>query len=325
MNPRLRLRRCPSKNTTTTTSRESDAQRSSVNENRNQPQPAAPHLRRRRCGSRNPGRLTIESQRPGSLRLGRNPADGSRKSFVDWMIHNRGEDPGFLGQRWDRFQQLLAQRHIWDERDKRAFLLTPREEFVTSANLNRAYEDHYLPIGFGVTITDPQTVARMTNSMGVKFGDKVLEIGTGSGYQSAYLSNLTGMVWSIEIVKPLAQRTWALYDSLLRAATANTSPSGPGMPMAMTAGRRKPRSTRHCHVRHRPHSSAAAAATQARRHYGHPGGAAWCATSSEGRQGAGARRRDERCTLRYLQRPLGPFVPFTKLEGDVIKGTHRAR
>ena len=88
------------------------------------------------------------------------PPMDARKSFIDWMTHNRGEDPGFLGKRWDRFQQLLAQRDIWDERDKRAFLLTPREEFVTPANLNRAYEGHYLPIDFGVTITDPQTVAR---------------------------------------------------------------------------------------------------------------------------------------------------------------------
>ena len=55
----------------------------------------------------------------------------------------------------------------------------------------------------------------MTNSISVSFGDKVLEIGTGSGYQSAYLSNLTDKVWSIEIIKPLAQRTWALYDSLI--------------------------------------------------------------------------------------------------------------
>ena len=62
------------------------------------------------------------------------PRLDTRKGFIDWMVSNRGEDPGFLGQRWDRFQQLVAQRHIWDERDKRAYLLTPREEFVTSAN-----------------------------------------------------------------------------------------------------------------------------------------------------------------------------------------------
>jgi protein-L-isoaspartate(D-aspartate) O-methyltransferase len=66
-----------------------------------------------------------------------------------------------------------------------------------------------------VTITGPHTVARMTNSMDVKFGDKVLEIGTGSGYQSAYLSNLTDKVWSIEIIKPLAERTRRIYDTLI--------------------------------------------------------------------------------------------------------------
>ena len=108
-----------------------------------------------------------------------------------------------------------AARDIWDKRDIRAFLLTPREQFVTAANLGRAYEWHYLDIGYGVTITGPHTVARMTNSMDVKFGDKVLEIGTGSGYQSAYLSNLTDKVWSIEIIKPLAERTRRLYDDLI--------------------------------------------------------------------------------------------------------------
>ena len=131
------------------------------------------------------------------------------------MIKNRGEDPGFLGKRWDRFKQVIARKDLWDERDKRAFLLTPREEFVTKPNLGRAYEWHYLSIGFGVTITGPNTVARMTNSLNVQLGDKVLEIGTGSGFQSAYLANLTDKVWSIEIIKPLAERTRLLYDDLI--------------------------------------------------------------------------------------------------------------
>ena len=142
------------------------------------------------------------------------PAD-SKADFVAWMAKNRGEDPAFLGQRWERFKQLLAHRDIWDKRDVRAFLLTPREEFVTRQNLGRAYEWHYLNIGYGVTITGPHTVARMTNSLEVQFGDKVLEIGTGSGYQSAYLANLTDKVWSIEIIKPLAERTRRLYDALI--------------------------------------------------------------------------------------------------------------
>jgi protein-L-isoaspartate(D-aspartate) O-methyltransferase len=138
------------------------------------------------------------------------PPTAAKSDFVDWMVKNRGEDRGYLGQRFDRYQQVLAKRDLWDQRDIRAFLLTPREEFVTKANLGRAYEWHYLNIGYGVTITGPHTVARMTNSMNVQMGDKVLEIGNGSGYQSAYLANLTDKVWSIEIIKPLWERTRSL-------------------------------------------------------------------------------------------------------------------
>ena len=143
------------------------------------------------------------------------PPRQSRDAFVEWMVKNRGEDPKFLGQRFDRFQQLIAHHDVWDEADMRAFLLTPREEFVTAENLDRAYEWHHLNIGFGVTITGPHTVARMTNTLEIKRSDKVLEIGTGSGYQSAYLSNLTPNVWSIEIIPALAKRTRALYDNLI--------------------------------------------------------------------------------------------------------------
>jgi protein-L-isoaspartate(D-aspartate) O-methyltransferase len=142
------------------------------------------------------------------------PMDG-REAYVAWMRENRGEDPGFLGQRWDRYLQLISHADIWSVADKRAFLMTPREEFVTAENLGRAYEWHFLNIGFGVTITGPHTVARMTNTLGVKPGDKVLEIGTGSGYQSAYLSYLTNHLWSIEIIPALAKRTRGVYDSLI--------------------------------------------------------------------------------------------------------------
>ena len=143
------------------------------------------------------------------------PPMDSREAFIAWMQKNRGEDAGFLGQRFDRFRELIAHHDVWDAADKRAFLLTPREEFVTSENLSRAYEWHHLNIGFGVTITGPHTVARMTNSLNVRRGDKVLEIGTGSGYQSAYLANLTDRLWSIEIIPALAKRTRALYDRLI--------------------------------------------------------------------------------------------------------------
>jgi protein-L-isoaspartate(D-aspartate) O-methyltransferase len=139
----------------------------------------------------------------------------NRAGFIEWMQKQRGEDPKYLGQRWDRFQALIGHHDIWDKRDMRAYLLTPREEFVTKANLDRAYEWHYLDIGYGVTITGPHSVARMTNSLELQLGSKVLEIGTGSGYQSAYLANLTDKVFSIEIIKPLAERTRRLYDTLI--------------------------------------------------------------------------------------------------------------
>jgi protein-L-isoaspartate(D-aspartate) O-methyltransferase len=143
------------------------------------------------------------------------PPRQSREAFVGWMVANRGEEPRFLGQRWDRLQQMLAHHDLWDEADIRAYLMTPREEFVTAENLDRAYEWHHLNIGFGVTITGPHTVARMTNTLAIRRSDRVLEIGTGSGYQSAYLSNLTPNVFSIEIIPPLAARTRALYDRLI--------------------------------------------------------------------------------------------------------------
>jgi protein-L-isoaspartate(D-aspartate) O-methyltransferase len=143
------------------------------------------------------------------------PPMEDKSAFVAWMVENRGEDPAYLGRRWDRFKQMVANRDLWDQRDMRAFLLTPREEFVAWADRGRAYDWHPLGIGYGVTITAPHLVARMTSSLNVRLGDKVLEIGTGSGYQSAYLANLTDKVWSIEIIKPLAERTRRLYDSLI--------------------------------------------------------------------------------------------------------------
>src|SRR6266576_6412523 len=93
--------------------------------------------------------------------------------------------------------------------------MVPREEFATGGVPSVIYDVNYHDIGFGVTISGPRVVARMTSSIDVKMGEKVLEIGTGSGYQSAYLSNLTEKVWTIEIIKPLAERTSALYDSLI--------------------------------------------------------------------------------------------------------------
>jgi protein-L-isoaspartate(D-aspartate) O-methyltransferase len=156
----------------------------------------------------------------------------NRGEFVAWMGANRGEDPTLLDRKWERYLQLLAFSDLWTPADKRAFLLTPREEFVLPEDRQQAYVGHYLDIGFGVTITPPGTMGRMTSALGVRPGDKVLEVGTGSGYQSAVLSYLTSRVWSIEIIPDLAARARGVYDALIakgyREYAAITSSHGDG-------------------------------------------------------------------------------------------------
>jgi protein-L-isoaspartate(D-aspartate) O-methyltransferase len=143
------------------------------------------------------------------------PPMGNKSEFVAWMAANRGEDPTYLGRRYDRYQVLLSFNDLWTKADKRAFLMTPREEFVLPQDRENAYVGHYLDIGFGVTITPPGTMGRMTSALGVRGSDKVLEIGTGSGYQSALLTYLTTGVHSIEIIPELAGRTRGVYDRLI--------------------------------------------------------------------------------------------------------------
>ena len=139
----------------------------------------------------------------------------NRDAYVAWMAKNRTEDPKFLRQRFDRYETLLHNKDIWDQPVGKAFLMTPREEFCLKANWPRAYDHAFLDIGFGVTISGPFLVARMTSTLNITKGEKVLEVGTGSGYQSAFLAHLTDQVHTIEIIKPLAERTRATYDALI--------------------------------------------------------------------------------------------------------------
>ena len=88
----------------------------------------------------------------------------------------------------------------------RAMRAVLRHQFVPREYLRQAYEDHALPIGYGQTISQPYVVAWMTELLELQPGEKVLEIGTGSGYQSAYLSHLTDKVWSIEKQNGALQR-----------------------------------------------------------------------------------------------------------------------
>jgi protein-L-isoaspartate(D-aspartate) O-methyltransferase len=146
------------------------------------------------------------------------PPISSKAEFVAWMTANRpAEERKYLERRWDRYQVLLSFNDLWTPADKRAFLLTPRQEFCLPEDRENAYVGHYLDIGFGVTITPPGTMGRMTSALGIRASDSVLEIGTGSGFQSALLTYLTSRVHSIEIIPELAARTRGVYDRLIGA------------------------------------------------------------------------------------------------------------
>jgi protein-L-isoaspartate(D-aspartate) O-methyltransferase len=111
-------------------------------------------------------------------------------------------------------QQQLMPRGIQDQRVLAAMAKVPREEFIPADERRHAYVDGPLEIGYGQTISQPYIVAFMTEQLRLKPGDRVLEIGTGSGYQAAILAELVKQVYSIEIVTPLAQNAEAILAHL---------------------------------------------------------------------------------------------------------------
>jgi protein-L-isoaspartate(D-aspartate) O-methyltransferase len=116
---------------------------------------------------------------------------------------------GASGERADERRRMvdqLAHRGIDDPRLLAALAEVPRHRFVPFTRRARAYYDEPLPIGYGQTISQPSVVAMMCDLLELEPGDRVLEIGTGSGYHAAVLSQLAGEVYSIEIVEPLGRR-----------------------------------------------------------------------------------------------------------------------
>jgi protein-L-isoaspartate(D-aspartate) O-methyltransferase len=109
--------------------------------------------------------------------------------------------------------QLLT-RGISDRAVIRAMREVPRHEFVPAEDAAEAYDDHPVPIGFGQTISQPYIVAYMTEALSLNGAERVLEIGTGSGYQAAVLAKLGVKVFTIEIVEELAQRARHTFDGL---------------------------------------------------------------------------------------------------------------
>lgn len=116
-----------------------------------------------------------------------------RESMVQWQIKNRGiNDKAVLG----------------------AMSTVPRHLFVSKLYRSASYSDRPLPIGFGQTISQPYIVALMTEYLTLEKDDKVLEVGTGSGYQAAILSEITDSVYTVEIIEKLYKRT----DEMLKTS-----------------------------------------------------------------------------------------------------------
>lgn len=119
-----------------------------------------------------------------------------------------------------RLVEALQEGGVRDLAVLRAFDQTPRHLFVPTGMRHRAYEDSALPIGQGQTISQPSTHARYLELLRLTGNEKVLEIGTGSGYQTVLLSHLASQVFSIERVAPLLERA---RDAIRQAGARNVS------------------------------------------------------------------------------------------------------
>jgi protein-L-isoaspartate(D-aspartate) O-methyltransferase len=120
----------------------------------------------------------------------------------------------FISQRKHMVQTQLAGRGIKNERVLAVFSDLPRHLFVSPELINAAYSDQPLPIGSGQTISQPYMVALMTELLNLKPEDIVLELGTGSGYQTAVLAKLAKQVYSIERIERLAEQAKTRLEDL---------------------------------------------------------------------------------------------------------------
>jgi protein-L-isoaspartate(D-aspartate) O-methyltransferase len=149
-------------------------------------------------------------------RMGQPPVD-NQSNYLQWMQANIPEDQNYLIAKWGRAQAIFATQDATDTRVIEAFLRTPRESFFNASGPAQAYASAAIPIGYGQTISGPHLVCHMTQAIDPQPNQKVLEVGTGSGYQSAILSELSNYVYTIEIVPQLAQKADARYTNLSNA------------------------------------------------------------------------------------------------------------
>jgi protein-L-isoaspartate(D-aspartate) O-methyltransferase len=121
---------------------------------------------------------------------------------------------GFESARRRMVEKQIIARGIEDERVVKAMLKVPRHEFIPAKYSHYSYHDSPLPIGYDQTISQPYIVALMTEEMNLSSADRVLEVGTGSGYQAAVLAEIAADVYTVEIVEPLGEAARVRLEGL---------------------------------------------------------------------------------------------------------------
>jgi len=160
----------------------------------------------------------------------RQPHEGGAAIQSDDHLQN--SDAWFEARR-EMVSEQIAGRGIQDPRVLEAMGQVPRERFVSPADRQAAYEDRALPIALGQTISQPYMVAYMTEALLLEAGMKVLEVGTGSGYQTALLAKLGARVHTIERLAELSRNARAVLEKLgLGSVTFHVGDGSLGIPSA---------------------------------------------------------------------------------------------
>ncbi len=135
-------------------------------------------------------------------------------AFFASRAASAADDAAFVRAREEMVATQIAARGVKDPKVLAAMRKVERHRFVAEGVRAQAYADHPLAIGHGQTISQPYIVGFMTEAAGLRGGETVLEIGTGSGYQAAVLGEIAARVFTIEIVAPLAESSAALLKRL---------------------------------------------------------------------------------------------------------------
>jgi protein-L-isoaspartate(D-aspartate) O-methyltransferase len=157
---------------------------------------------------------TSEELPPTSLVEPELPVAAQPQESPPGLTPTTGSGDPYLALRQKMVREGVIDWGIEDEAVIAAMQAVPRQEFVPETYRRQAYDNHPLPIGYGQTISQPYIVALMTQSAGLSAGDKVLEIGTGSGYQAAVLAEIVDRVFTMEIIEPLAETSTAVLKRL---------------------------------------------------------------------------------------------------------------